>query len=286
MQDRRKREEQADRLKLVLLLTSSYIVVEIISGILVGSLALIADAAHMFTDAGGIALALFAVNYARKPATPKSTYGFYRAEILAALANSIILVLVSIYIIYEAYGRIFEVPEIQSAPMILVAAMGLALNLIGLKLLKRHASENLNMEGAYLEVLKDAFASIGVVMVGIIIYYTQFYVVDSIASFGLALFILPRVWTVVKKSINILMERTPIDISYEEVKKTILQTEGVTGVFGLHIWTIASGMDALTAHVVIIDPSRSQMILKQISAILEKKFNISQTTIQLETYHA
>ena len=147
-----------------MLLTSSFIAVEVISGFLTGSLALIADAGHMLTDVGGIALALFAINFSRKPATPQRTYGFYRMEILAALANSSLLILVSAYILYEGYGRIIEPPEIQSIPMIAVAAIGLAVNLVGMKLLKGHAKENLNMEGAYLEVFKDTLGSIGVVV--------------------------------------------------------------------------------------------------------------------------
>ena len=277
--------QQIIRLKLVLLLISSYIAVEVIGGLLTGSLALIADAGHMLTDAGGLALALFAINFSTKPATPQRTYGFYRIEILAALANGAVLILVSIYIIYDAYGRIIEPPEIQSIPMISIAAIGLAVNLVGMKLLKGHAKENLNMEGAYLEVLKDTLGSVSIILVGVIIFTTKFYLADPIISVGLAFYILPRTWSLMKKSINILMEGVPMNISYEEVKKAILQIKGVTGVFDMHIWTITSGMDAITAHVVVSDPSKSQTILKEISSILEKRFKITHTTIQIETYH-
>lgn len=277
--------QQITRLKIVLLLISSYIAVEVIGGLLTGSLALIADAGHMLTDAGGLALALFAINFSTKPATPQRTYGFYRIEILAALANGAVLILVSIYIIYDAYRRIIEPPEIQSIPMILVAAIGLAVNLVGMKLLKVHAKDNLNIEGAYLEVLKDTLGSVSVILVGVIIFTTNFYLADPIISVGLAFYILPRTWSLMKKSINILMEGVPMNISYEEVKKAILQIKGVTGVFDMHIWTITSGMDAITAHVVVSDPSKSQTILKEISSILEKRFKITHTTIQIETYH-
>ena len=159
----------------MLLLVSLYIVVEIISGLFTGSLALIADAGHMLADAGGLALALFAINFSSKPATPQRTYGFYRIEILAALANGAVLILVSVYIIYNAYGHIIEPREIESIPMMAVAGIGLAVNLIGMKLLKVHAKENLNMEGAYLEVLKDTLGSVSVVVVGVIIFSTKFY---------------------------------------------------------------------------------------------------------------
>lgn len=277
--------QQISKLKLVLLLISSYIIVEFISGLLTGSLALIADAGHMLADAGGLTLALFAINFSSKPATPQRTYGFYRIEILAALANSAVLILVSVYIIYDAYERIIEPPQIKGTALIIVGTIGLVVNLVGMSILKSHANENLNIEGAYLEVLKDTLGSVGVIVVGVITSISEFYLVDPIISIGLAFYMLPRIWSLMKKSINILMEGVPINISYEEVKRAILQIKGVTGVFDIHIWTITSGMDAITAHVVVSDPSKSQIILKEISSMLEKRFKITHTTIQIETYH-
>lgn len=277
--------QQINKLKIVLLLISSYIVVEVISGLLTGSLALIADAGHMLTDAGGLTLALFAINFSSKPATPQRTYGFYRIEILAALANSAVLILVSVYIIYDAYERIIEPPQIKGTALIIVGTIGLVVNLVGMSILKSHVNENLNIEGAYLEVLKDTLGSVGVIVVGVITSISEFYLVDPIISIGLAFYMLPRIWSLMKKSINILMEGVPINISYEEVKRAILQIKGVTGVFDIHIWTITSGMDAITAHVVVSDPSKSQIILKEISSMLEKRFKITHTTIQIETYH-
>jgi cobalt-zinc-cadmium efflux system protein len=277
--------QQISKLKLVLLLISSYIIVEFISGLLTGSLALIADAGHMLADAGGLTLALFAINFSSKPATPQRTYGFYRIEILAALANSAVLILVSIYIIYDAYERIIEPPQIKGTALIIVGTIGLVVNLVGMYILKGHVSESLNIEGAYLEVLKDTLGSVGVVVVGVITSISEFYLIDPIISVGLAFYILPRTWSLMKKSINILMEGVPINISYDEVKKAILQIKGVTGIFDIHIWTITSGMDAITAHVVVSDPSKSQIILKEISSMLEKRFKITHTTIQIETYH-
>jgi cobalt-zinc-cadmium efflux system protein len=271
-----------------------------VSGVLTGSLALIADAGHMLADVGALALSLFAISYARRPPTPQRTYGFYRMEILASLANSIVLVLLSIYVLYEAYQRIFEPPAIQSPLMIVVATVGLAVNFGGMKLLGgRHShgprssgdrdndvhEENLNIEAARLEVLSDALGSIGVIAAGIIILTTNFYLVDPIVSIGIALFILPRTWSLIKKSIHILMEGVPSSISYEAVKKAILEVKGVTGVFELHIWSITSGMNALSAHVVVIDPNKSQATLKEITSILEKRFKINHSTIQIESYH-
>ena len=154
-----------------------------------------------------------------------------------------------------------------------------------MKVLHGHAKDNLNMEGAYLEVLKDVLGSCAVITAGLIIIFTELYIVDPIISIGLAIFIWPRTWSLLKRSIHILMEGLPPNISYEDVKKSILEIQGVTGIFDLHIWKITSGFDALTAHVVVYDISKSQPILKEIFSMLEKKFNITHTTIQIETYH-
>lgn len=298
--------ERIRKLKIVLFLTAGYLAAEVIGGILTNSLALLADAGHMLTDVGGLALALFAISYARKPATPQRTYGFYRMEILASLTNSIVLVLLSIYIFYEAYRRFFEPPEVQSFSMTIVAAIGLAVNFVGMRLLGGHshgsnsdghshkeekeqhaeAAEGLNIEGARLELLSDTLGSIGVIAAGIIILTTGFYLADPIASVGLAIFILPRTWRLLKKSVHILMEGVPTSIAYEEVKKAILGVKGVTGVFDIHIWTITSGMDAMSAHVVVIDQSRSQAILQELNSLLEKRFRITHATIQVEGYHS
>lgn len=297
------------RLKIALFLTSGYLAAEVIGGILTNSLALIADAGHMATDAGGLALALFAISYARRPASPQRTYGFYRMEILASLTNGVVLISLSIYIFYEAYRRIFDPPEIQSLTMIVVAAIGLVVNFIGMRLIGEHshgphsdldpkdhdhdndnkvklATQSLNIEGARLELLSDTLGSMGVIAAGLIILATNFYLADPIVSIGLAIFILPRTWSLIRRSINILMEGVPSNISYEEVKKAILEVKGVTGVFDIHIWTITSGMDALSAHVVVIDPSRSQTILQELNSLLEKRFGIAHATIQVEGYHS
>jgi cobalt-zinc-cadmium efflux system protein len=288
------------KLRSVLMLTCIYFVVQIIVALYTKSLALLADAGHMLADVGGLALVLFAVNYSRKPATLQHTYGFYRVEILAALLNSVVLILISVYILYEAYRRIFEPPAIQGLPMIIVAAIGLGVNFAGLRLLGHSGHthevsqadktdkgyEDLNVKSAYLEVLYDTIGSVGVIAAGLIILTTRFYLADPLISIGLALFILPRTWSLMKKSIHILMEGVPANISPEEVKNSILEIKGVTGVFDLHIWTITSGMNALSGHVVVIDRVRSQTILQEINAILDKKFKINHATIQIESYHS
>ena len=283
------------KLKIVLILTSAYFVVEIIGSLLTSSLALIADAGHMLTDVGGLALSLLAISFTRKKPTPQRTYGFYRTEILASLANSVALILLSIYIFYEGYRHLFQPPEIQSIPMTIIGAVGLAVNLFSVRTLgshphgsdghKHHEEENLNIKGARLEVLSDTIGAVGIIVTGIIIFTTKFYLVDAIFSIGLAIFILPRTWSLLRKSINILMEGVPVGIEYEDVKNAILEVKGVTGLFDLHIWSITSGINALSAHVVIIDQSKAQTILNEITSILHNKFKITNSTIQIETYH-
>lgn len=283
------------KLKIVLILTSAYFVVEIIGSLLTNSLALIADAGHMLTDVGGLVLSLLAISFTRKKPTPQRTYGFYRTEILASLANSVALILLSVYIFYEGYRHLFQPPEIQSIPMTIIGVVGLAVNLFSVKTLgshthdsdghEHHEEENLNIKGARLEVLSDTIGAIGIIVTGIIVFTTKFYLADAIFSIGLAIFILPRTWSLLRKSINILMEGVPVGIEYEEVRNAILEVKGVTGLFDLHIWSITSGVNALSAHVVIIDQSKAQMILNEITDILHNKFKITNSTIQIETYH-
>ena len=289
--------QRIKKLRIVLWLSSSYFSASLITALLTGSLALLSEAGHTLVDVAGFALALFAIIYSRKPPTPQRTYGFYRIEILASLVNSVVLILLSVYILYAGFRRAFEPPQIESLPIITVAAIGLAVNFIGMRLLVgKHSQtldtelkkdeESLNMRTVYLETLADTIGAAGVIAAGIVMLITKFYFADSIISIGLALFMFPRIWSIMKKAIHILMEGSPYNISHEEIKESILQIRGVTGIFELHIWTITSGMHALSAHVVIIDRSKSQMILQEINSVLEKRFKITHATIQLETYHS
>jgi cobalt-zinc-cadmium efflux system protein len=267
------------KLKIVLALLASYLIVEILAGFYTGSLALIADAGHMLTDTFGICIALIAAIYSRKEATPVHTFGFFRTEILASFINSIILSLLSIIIIYEAYRRFFEPVEIQSSPMILVAIIGLIVNIVGMYVLrgeyfhahnenkttpdKKHKKvdnidaskilhssdkkrvtehEDLNIQGAKLELLSDTIGSVGVILGGILIAMTNIIMIDPILSIGLSLFIVPRIFNLLKKSVHILMEGVPSNVSYELIQQELLQVKGVTGVFDLHIWSITSGL--------------------------------------------
>jgi cobalt-zinc-cadmium efflux system protein len=290
-------------LKIVLILTAVYFVIQLVVGFRINSLAVMSDAGHMLIDATGLLMALLAISFTQKPATPIQTYGFYRAEILTSFLNGLFLILLSIYILYEAYPRILLPSEISGYPIILVASVGLAVNLISIMLLRPHIElkkshhthydkeegsqkeKNLNLYGAYLELFADTIGSVGVIIAGIIIMTTRFYLADALISIGIAIFIIPRTWFLLRKSIHILLEGTPSHLDHEEIKRSLLNVNGVTGVFDLHVWTITSGIHALSAHVVVINTNKSQTILQQINAILEKNFKITHATIQIESYH-
>lgn len=262
-------------------LTFTYFWVEVVGGVLTNSLALLADAAHMLTDVGGLGLALFAAWVSMKPAAPAKTYGYYRVEILAALTNAVVLFLVSFYILYEAYLRFRDPPEVSSLPMLVVAAVGLVVNLIGIWLLRRAAKESLNMQGAFLEVVSDLLSSVGVLVAGGIMWATGWYYADPIFSVVIGLFILPRTWKLMTQAVNILMEATPAHINLVEVERAMLGVDGVASIHDLHVWTITSGIDALSAHVVVADGVAANVV-DRLAAVLRDDFKLDHSTIQVE----
>ena len=266
-------------------LTFAFFLVEVIGGLVTNSLALLADAAHMLTDVAGLGLALFAAWMSMKPATPARTYGYYRVEILAALANAVVLFLMSFYILYEAYRRFEAPPEVRSLPMLAVALVGLIVNLIGVWLLRASSKESLNMQGAFLEVVSDLLGSLGVIAAGAIMWATNWWYADPIFSVVIGLFIRPRTWKLMTQAVNVLLEATPADINLAEVQKAMLAVEGVAYIHDLHIWTITSGINALSAHVVLaagVQPPIAAAIIERLAAMLKDRFNIGHSTIQLE----
>jgi cobalt-zinc-cadmium efflux system protein len=272
-------------LQITFALTFLYFIVELVGGLLTNSLALLADAAHMLTDVGGLALALFATWIAQKPATPQKTYGYYRVEILAALANAVVLFLISFYILYEAYRRFEEPPAVASLPMLFIAVIGLAVNLVGIWILRHGANESLNIQGAFLEVVSDALGSVGVIIAALIMLATGWYYADPIFSVLIGLFILPRTWKLVTQAANVLLESTPAHINVAAVEKAMLKVTGVEAVHDLHIWAITSGMEALSVHVVLTAGCESQIateILETLTTLLKDEFGIDHTTIQVE----
>jgi len=270
-------------LKIVFILTFCFMIIEAVGGYLTNSLALIADAAHMFTDTGALGLALIAIWFAEKPATPDKTYGYYRTEIVAALINSLVLLLISFFILYEAWERLNNPPDVLSKPMLVIASVGLIINLVGMKLLSDGSAKSLNMKGAYLEVFSDMLGSIGVIIASLLIMFKGWEIADPIASIAMGLFILPRTWHLLKQVIHVLLEGTPTHIDVDKVEKELSNVNGVIAIHDIHIWTITSGIDVMTAHVEISDFKEGDRILTDTKKILVTKFNILHSTIQLET---
>lgn len=270
------------RLMVALGLTTTFMVVEVIGGLWTGSLALLADAAHMLTDAGGLALALIAIKFGERPATPQKTYGYVRMEVLSALTNAVVLLLLTFYILYEAYQRFLSPPEILGGPMMAVAAVGLAVNLVSMKLLSAGSSESINVKGAYFEVLADMLGSLGVLVAALIVIVTGWRLADPIIGAGIGLFIVPRTWILLKQAIHILMEGTPPEVDMSLLESKLKEIPGVAAVHDLHVWTITSGVDAMSCHLVVGDMADSRKTLVAASDAMKSTFGITHTTIQLE----
>lgn len=272
-----------NRLKIVFGLTVAYMFAEVIGGYLTNSLALLADAGHMLTDASALGFALLAAWFAARPATPQKTYGYYRAEILAAAVNAVTLLFISFFILYEAWRRWNHPPEVQSWPMLIVAAVGLVVNFVGMRLLMSGSTESLNVKGAYLEVLSDMLGSIGAIVASIIMLTTGWYRADPLISAGIGLFILPRTWKLLSAAVHVLMEGTPAGFDVRALEKAIYGVNGVLGVADLHVWSLTSGVNAMSAHVRVRDLSQGDRVLQDMRRALKDGFQIGHSTIQIET---
>jgi cobalt-zinc-cadmium efflux system protein len=271
------------RLVWTLSLTAGFMVIEVIGGLWTGSLALLADAGHMLTDAGGLSMSLLAVWFAQKPPTTENTYGYFRAEILAAMANGVVLFLVAGYILYEAFLRMWVPPVIRGEPMLAIAVLGLGVNLLSMGLLHHGAGESLNVHGAYLEVLNDALGSIGVIVAAVIIQTTGFYLVDPLISAAIGLFILPRTWALMRKALRVLMEGVPPHLDIREIEMAMTTAARVRAVHDLHVWTLTSGKEAMSSHVIVDDLTAGDRIIRDLHKLLHERFGIEHTTIQLES---
>lgn len=269
-------------LKWALAMTSTFMVVEVVGGLWTGSLALLADAAHMLTDVGGMLLALVAIRFAARPATPEKTFGYVRMEVLSALANAVVLLFLTIYILYEAWQRFLAPPEILGGPMLAVAVVGLAVNLVSMKMLHAGSRESLNLKGAYFEVLADMLGSVGVILAAAVVLLTGWTLADPIIGAGIGLFIVPRTWILLKGSVHILMEGTPPEVDVGLLERQLMDLPGVTAVHDLHVWTLTSGLDALSCHLVVEDMARGRQALLAAQQTMEKSFGITHCTIQIE----
>ncbi|HEV2765050.1 MAG TPA: cation diffusion facilitator family transporter [Pyrinomonadaceae bacterium] len=271
------------RLSLVLLLTALYTVAEVLGGWWTGSLALLADAGHMLTDVAALALALLAVWFGSRPATPSKTYGFYRLEILAAFVNGVSLAALSLFIFYEAYERWFEPQPVRSGAMIAVASGGLLVNLACAWLLHGDHHDDLNVRGAWLHVLGDALGSVGAIIAGVLMWVYGWYAADPLISVAIGLLIIWSSWKLIREATNVLLEGTPAHISLAAVEDAILKTDGVEDVHDLHVWTITAGREALSAHVIHAHAVSPPGLLRELRAKLHEQFGVDHLTIQMET---
>ena len=271
-------------LKIVFSITLVYFIVEVIVGFMSNSLALLSDAAHMLTDVAGQALALFAIWMASKPRNSKKTYGYLRTEIFSALINAIVLIFISGYILYEAWQRFQDPPKVAGFSMLIVASIGLIINLISMKILKSGSEESINIKGAFLEVVADMLSSIAVIIAGIIILSTGWLLIDPIISALIGLFILPRTFGLLKESVDILLEGVPKDVNYDAVEKYISKNPGVDSIHDLHIWSLTSGVNALSGHIIMKpETTITEMndIIFEIKKGLNSSYKISHTTLEV-----
>ncbi|KKK37144.1 zinc transporter ZitB [Mesobacillus campisalis] len=269
------------------ILISAFMFVELVGGLLTNSLALLSDAGHMLSDAAALGLSLFAIKLGEKAATSSKTFGYKRFEILAAMINGATLIIISLYIFYEAYHRILQPPEVQSLGMLLIAFIGLLVNILAAWILmKGDKDENLNVRSAFLHVIGDMLGSVGAIIAALCIYFLGWGMADPIASIVVAVLILISGWRVTKESVHVLMEGTPAHLQVDEVKAVLQSIAEVRSVHDLHLWSITSGVPMLSCHLAISDGSSHDDVLHHAQKVLHDKFGIDHSTIQVESAEA
>jgi cobalt-zinc-cadmium efflux system protein len=270
-------------LTIALLLVLAFLVVQVVTGLVTGSLALLSDAGHMATDALGLAMALAAIHLAsRADHRSARTFGLYRLEILAALANAVLLFGVALYVLYEAAHRLSDPVEIASVPVFVVGLLGLGVNVVSFRLLREGADESINIEGAYLEVLADMLGSIGVVVGAVVIWTTGWTWVDPLVGAAIGVFILPRAFRLGREALRILLQQAPPDADLDGITSDLTGIDGVVDVHDLHLWTLTSEMEVLTAHVVTTEEAQSHDVLDAAREVLATRHGISHATLQVE----
>lgn len=272
---------------IALLITFTFMLIEAVGGWLTNSLALLADAGHMLTDVAALALALFAMWLARRPATPERSFGFLRVEVLAAFINAVTLVVLTVFIFVEAFRRVSEPPEVDSVPMLLVAFAGLVANAASAWVLSRGGGHehNLNTRGAFLHVISDMLGSVGAIAAALIMMATDWYLADPILSAVIGLLILRSAWRLLRESTEVLLEATPQGIDSDRVRDAMCQIDGVVGVHDLHIWTVTSGFIAMSGHVEVSDQRNWHETLVALTELLRERFGIVHVTLQPEEPH-
>jgi cobalt-zinc-cadmium efflux system protein len=274
--------EHRGRLTAVFVITLAVLLVEVVGAVLSGSLALLADAGHVLADGAGIGLALLAIRFAARPATPQRTFGYYRLEILAAVVNAVLLFGVAGFVLVEAWRRLTDPPEVASGLMLAVACFGLVANAVSMWLLRRGQAESLNLRGAYLEVWGDLLGSLAVLAAAGVIAATGFQAADPLASALIGVLILPRTWRLLRDAVDVLLEAAPKGVDLDEVRRHLLETPGVSDVHDLHAWTITSGLPVLSVHVVLGREADAGKVLDGLGDCLAGHFDIEHSTFQLE----
>lgn len=278
------RHQTAEQRALVsaLVLTGVLCAVELVGGWWTNSLALLSDAIHMLTDMGAIALALFALWIASRARTDSKTFGYYRAEILAALVNGVVLCVLVLFIIAAAWQRLLEPPDVKGGALIVVAAAGLVVNVIVAQRLRGHAHHSLGIRGAYLHVLSDLLGSIGAVGAGVVIWFTGWTAADAVASSAIAGLILIRAFGLVREAVDVLMEAVPPHIDVESLRRSLERVPGTHEVHDLHVWSLTTGRYALSAHAVVSGTIRDDAVLDAMAELCAREFRIEHVTIQIE----
>lgn len=279
---RTEREHRRRRLRLALVVTSAFFLVEVAGGVISGSLALLADAAHMFTDVAALLMAFAAMTLADRGATKRYTFGYYRAEILAAFVNAQLLLLIAAYILYEAYIRFRNPISIDTTLMLWVAVAGLMANLVAVRLLHGHHHDNLNMRAAYLEVLADTLGSATVIMVAVVVGRTGWLWLDPLASAGIAAFILPRTLSILRQAAHVLLEGTPRHVDLAALRAELERIPGVEGIHDLHFWTLTSGLDCASVHVRTSPATERFAVRRAVERALSEMTGIEHVTVQVE----
>ena len=272
----------ARQLGIALALTGTFLIVEVIGGLVFNSLALLSDAAHMFTDAAALAIALLAIKIGQRPADEKRTFGYRRFEILAAAFNAVLLFVVAGYVLYEGIKRIVDPEPVGSIGMLIVAAAGLVINLISMRILSSGKDRSLNVKGAYLEVWADMLGSLGVLVAAVVITVTDWRWVDPIVAIAIGLWVLPRTWILLRDTPHILLEGAPRGVALSDVRAAILATPGVASLHDLHVWVSGADRASCTVHVVLVEGVDADAVRQAVAEMLEERFDLHHTTVQTE----
>jgi cobalt-zinc-cadmium efflux system protein len=272
----------AQRLVVALCLTGAFLIAEVVGGLMFKSLALLSDAAHMFTDVTALVIALLAICIGARAADERRTFGYRRLEILAAAVNAVLLFGVAIFVLIEGVRRIYEPAEVQSVGMLVIAVVGLAANLVAMRVLADGKDESLNVRGAYLEVWADMIGSVGVIAAALIIRFTGWAWVDPIVAIGIGLWVLPRTWILLRDTTNILLEGTPRGMALSEIRAALLAVDGIAGIHELHVWISGADQTTCTVHVVLAENTDAETVRRAVTTILKEKYGIEHATVQTE----